>query len=457
MAYKFLDSTGLSHVFTKIKLLLDGKADNDHTHSYAGSSSVGGAANSAVKLANSRTINGVAFDGTKNISIDIGVSSVNGETGAVTVDDYVTGLSVSGKTVTYTKKDGTSGTITTQDTNTTYSPATSSAAGLMSAADKSKLDGISAGANEYILPTASASTLGGVKTTSEVTDISGYTATPIINGVPYYKDTNTTYAAATTSAAGLMSASDKSKLDGITANADSVSFSQSLTSGTKVGTITINGSATNLYCQTNTNTTYSNMTGATSSAAGKAGLVPAPAAGKQTSFLRGDGTWAEPGAGMPIVTASSSDGVTYTATANGITTLTTGMQITIIPNITSTSQNATLNLNSLGAKTIKQSTSYNTSTVVTPKIPGWMIANKPIVLMYDGTYWETVISRSNANDIYGTMPIANGGTGATTAEAALANLGGVPSTDVGNAANKIPKYNSDGHLVFPSGGQLWVD
>lgn len=36
------------------------------------------------------------------------------------------------------------------------------------------------------------------------------------------------------------------------------------------------------------------MTAATSSVAGKAGLVPAPAAGKQTSFLRGDGTWVVP-------------------------------------------------------------------------------------------------------------------------------------------------------------------
>ena len=43
-----------------------------------------------------------------------------------------------------------------------------------------------------------------------------------------------------------------------------------------------------------TNTTYSDMTGATSSAAGAHGLVPAPAAGKQSSFLRGDGTWAVP-------------------------------------------------------------------------------------------------------------------------------------------------------------------
>lgn len=41
-------------------------------------------------------------------------------------------------------------------------------------------------------------------------------------------------------------------------------------------------------------TTYSTMGGATSAAAGSEGLVPAPATGKQASFLRGDGTWAVP-------------------------------------------------------------------------------------------------------------------------------------------------------------------
>ena len=54
------------------------------------------------------------------------------------------GLSISGKTITYTKADGTTGTLTTQDT--TYSAATQSANGLMTAADKKKLDGIAAGA-----------------------------------------------------------------------------------------------------------------------------------------------------------------------------------------------------------------------------------------------------------------------------------------------------------------------
>lgn len=33
------------------------------------------------------------------------------------------------------------------------------------------------------------------------------------------------------------------------------------------------------------------FTGATASAAGKSGIVPAPAAGKQNALLKGNGTW----------------------------------------------------------------------------------------------------------------------------------------------------------------------
>lgn len=44
---------------------------------------------------------------------------------------------------------------------------------------------------------------------------------------------------------------------------------------------------------TDTDTTYSTMTGASAAASGTQGLVPAPGKGKQDSFLRGDGTWAE--------------------------------------------------------------------------------------------------------------------------------------------------------------------
>ena len=46
---------------------------------------------------------------------------------------------------------------------TSYSNATTSAAGLMSSADKTKLDGVATSANNYTLPAATASALGGIK------------------------------------------------------------------------------------------------------------------------------------------------------------------------------------------------------------------------------------------------------------------------------------------------------
>ena len=58
------------------------------------------------------------------------------------------------------------------DNNTTYSNATQSSSGLMSDADKIKLDGIEVGANNYTLPSAGTS-LGGVKTGGDVTISSG--------------------------------------------------------------------------------------------------------------------------------------------------------------------------------------------------------------------------------------------------------------------------------------------
>lgn len=76
--------------------------------------------------------------------------------------------------------------------------------------------------------------------------------------------TNTTYSNATTEVSGLMSTSDKSKLDGITSSADAVSFSRALSSGTKIGTITINGTNTDIYAPTaGTPPTYSQATSST--------------------------------------------------------------------------------------------------------------------------------------------------------------------------------------------------
>lgn len=47
------------------------------------------------------------------------------------------------------------------------------------------------------------------------------------------------------------------------------------------------------------------VTGATASAAGKAGLVPAPAIGAQNKYLRGDGTWQAVDATPPAITVAA--------------------------------------------------------------------------------------------------------------------------------------------------------
>ena len=62
----------------------------------------------------------------------------------------------SGTTFTATALDGTKTTFTQQDSNTTYSVATTSADGLMSKSDKAKLDGISSSAGSNVVATESA-------------------------------------------------------------------------------------------------------------------------------------------------------------------------------------------------------------------------------------------------------------------------------------------------------------
>lgn len=59
--------------------------------------------------------------------------------------------------------------------------------------------------------------------------------------------------------------------------------------GDATGEVTFDGSVDKTLT-----VTIADMTGASASAAGTAGFVPAPGAGKQTSFLRGDGTWVIP-------------------------------------------------------------------------------------------------------------------------------------------------------------------
>ena len=149
--------------------------------------------------------------------------------------------------------------------------------------------------------------------------------------------------------------------------------------------------------------------------------------------------------GVPIVMGSSTNGSVYTATVDDFT-LEKGRTIVFIPSRVSASTSATLNINGTGAIRIYQSVSASTSTNVVPSSSGWMAANAPIVLVYNGTYWKTVGMRSGASDMYGTLALSKGGTGGTSASAARTNLSVYSKTEVDSLITGLEDiYSQPGH------------
>lgn len=152
--------------------------------------------------------------------------------------------------------------------------------------------GVTGKPSTFTPPTSSATVLGGIKV-GYTTSGKNYKVQLDSSGNAYvnvpWTDTNTTY---TNMGAASASAAGKAGLVPAPAAGAQAKY--------------LRGDGT---WQTPPNTTYSNMGGATSSAAGSAGLVPAPAAGKQASFLRGDGTW--------VIPTNTTYGLAST-TANGL-------------------------------------------------------------------------------------------------------------------------------------------
>ena len=124
-----------------------------------------------------------------------------------------------------------------------------------------------------------------------------------------------------------------------------------------------------------------------------------------------------------IYTAESDDGVDYTVTVPGVTELYAGLRIHVKFGRTSASTTPTLNVNGLGAKGIRQPLSMNNAAVTSGALSTWLSDSCPVVLIYNGSQWKTEVVRPSASNIYGQVPIANGGTGASTRDAARTNLG----------------------------------
>lgn len=129
---------------------------------------------------------------------------------------------------------------------------------------------------------------------------------------------------------------------------------------------------------------------------------------------------------LQIASASSSDGVSYTATVESVTELYSGLAVLFVPNKTSASTTPTFNLNNLGAKNIRRKLSMGTATTSTGNTAAWFYVGRPSLFVYDGTQWIAEdYTKPCANDLYGSVPVANGGTGATTATDACENIGAI--------------------------------
>ena len=249
---------------------------SDHVH--PAQTTVSGNAGSATKLATARTIDGVSFNGTSNITHFGSCSTAAGTAAKV--------VSCSGFVLTT----GSVITVKFTVTNTASNPTLN-------------VNNTGAKAIQYRGNAIASGYLEANRVYTFIYDGTNYQLIGDLN-----TDTNTTYNTGTATVAGITklytgtgTATDGTMTQKAITNAlngkAASSHSHGVASTSAAGFLRqLNGSTSQFMrgdgsWATPPNTTYSTFKAATSSAAGGTGLVPAPAKGYQSRFLRGDATW----------------------------------------------------------------------------------------------------------------------------------------------------------------------
>lgn len=247
---KYLDKNGLLYLWSKIKGMFDKKVDKEEGKTLTSNDFTDdlkrklegidpSASDYVLPVADETTLGGVKKGDNVNIADDgkISVSVMRGANGTAAGVSGLVPVPAGADNVKYLRGDGT----WASPDNTEYNEASESVAGLMSADDKKKLNSIDENANDYELPAATTSELGGVKSGNDIT----------VDGT----------GVVTVDHAATASTAESIAWSGVTSKPDQFD---------------------------------PDMTGANGSTAGEHGLVPAPSASDNVKFLRGDGSWATP-------------------------------------------------------------------------------------------------------------------------------------------------------------------
>lgn len=315
---------------------------------------------------------------------------------------YIKGLSVSGRTVTYTKGDGSTGTITTQDTNTTYSNfkgASTSAAGgsgLVPAPAQGNANRYLRSDGTWQVPPDNNTTYGTFKAaTSDTAGGSGLVPAPAAGKQSQYlrgdgtwaTPTNTTYGAA-------------GSVLGLVKSGGDVTISS--------GVITVNDDSHN-HTIANIDGLQSALDGklSTSATAAKANAL---ATARNINGMSFDGSANRFNYG----TCSTSAGTAAKTVSCAGFSLAPGAEITVKFTVTNTASNPTLNVNSTGAKAIY----YNGAAISA----GYLKANKTYSFRYNGTQYD-LVGDVDTNTTYSLSSL-----GVTATAAELNKLDGLATT-----------------------------